>query len=398
MHRVERLKSLVMSLNSIVNIADLRAAAKARLPDVVFDYLEGTADDGVTGRDNIAAFSEVVFAPRQAVMCEPDLSTRLLGVDMAMPLFLSPIGYCRLLHPSGDPGAARAGEAAGVPFIQATGSGYPMERVNKETSRHFYQLYQMGGRAAAERALRRAKGLGVKGIFVTVDTPISGNREKDPRNGMAALMGPNLFAKIPYAFNVLAHPRWLMSFLADGGVPPMANVVDEAGKPLPANDVEKALAISNICWTDMGWIRKAWDGPIVVKGILRPDDALRAIDEGADGISVSNHGGRQLDTVAAPIRVLPGIAEAVKGRTKIFLDGGIRRGGDIAKALCLGADAVLIGRAYGYGLSAAGEAGVAKTLEILRADLVRTMKLLGATKVSDLKRELVFIKDGFRVD
>ena len=387
-----------MSLTSAVNIADLRAAARARLPNVVFDYLEGTADDGVTGRDNIKAFSEVVFAPRQAVMCEPDLSATMFGQKLSLPLFLSPLGYCRLLHPDADPGAAAAGRKAGIPFIQATGSGYPMEDVARVTDLNFYQLYQMGGRAAAERALLRARTAGVKGLFVTVDTPISGNRERDPRNGMKQLMGPSLLAKIPYAFDVLAHPRWLAGFLKDGGVPPMANVVGEDGRPLPANDVERALATSNICWTDMGWIRKAWDGPIVVKGVLRADDAQRALDEGADGISISNHGGRQLDTVAAPLRVLPGIAETVKGRMKIFLDGGIRRGGDIAKAICLGADGVLIGRAYGYGLAAGGEAGVTRTLEILRADLARTMKLLGAASVSELKRELVVIKDGFRID
>jgi L-lactate dehydrogenase (cytochrome) len=211
-------------------------------------------------------------------------------------------------------------------------------------------------------------------------------------------MGPSLLAKIPHALDVLAHPRWLAGFIRDGGVPPMANVVDEAGRPLPSSDVEKALSVSNICWTDLGWIRRAWDGPVIVKGILRADDARRALEEGADGIVISNHGGRQLDCVAGTLRVLPGIAEAVKGRMTILLDGGIRRGGDIAKAICLGADGVLIGRAYGYGLAAAGEAGVARALEILRADLVRTMKLLGAASIAELTREKVFIRDGFRVD
>ena len=387
-----------MSLTSAVNIADLRAAARARLPNVVFDYLEGTADDGVTGRDNIKAFSEVVFAPRQAVMCEPDLSATMFGQKLSLPLFLSPLGYCRLLHPDADPGAAAAGRKAGIPFIQATGSGYPMEDVARVTDLNFYQLYQMGGRAAAERALLRARTAGVKGLFVTVDTPISGNRERDPRNGMKQLMGPSLLAKIPYAFDVLAHPRWLARFLLDGGVPPMPNVTAEDGSPLPALDVAAALSRANINWTDLSWIRKAWDGPIVVKGILRPDDARRAVDEGADGISVSNHGGRQLDCVAASIRALPAIADAVKGKTTIFMDGGIRRGGDIVKALCLGADAVLVGRAYGYGLAAGGAAGVAKGLEILKAELVRTMKLLGADTVADLHPGLVRLKPDFRVD
>ena len=381
-----------------INIADLRDAARARLPNAVFDYLEGTADDGVTGRDNIAAFSEVVLAPRQAVMCEPDLSTSLLGAGLAMPVFLSPIGYCRLLHRHGDLGAARAAAAAGLPFIQATGSGFSMEQVAEQGGTLFFQVYQMGGRAAAERALTRARRLGFKGIFVTIDTPVSGNREKDPRNGMKALMGRKLLPKLPYVPEVLAHPRWLIPFLLDGGVPAMPNVVGEDGRPLPAPDVERALAGANICWEDLSWIRKAWNGPIVVKGIMRADDARRALDEGADGIVVSNHGGRQLDCVAGTLRVLPGIAEAVKGRATVLIDGGIRRGGDIVKALCLGADAVLVGRAYGYGLAAAGEAGVAQALTILKTDMLRTMKLLGAQSVAELGPDFVRLRDGFRVD
>ena len=235
-------------------------------------------------------------------------------------------------------------------------------------------------------------------IALTVDTIVGGNRERDLRNGMAALIGQKLLPKILHVPEVLAHPRWLARFLLDGGVPPMPNVTAQDGRPLPAIDVAVALSRANINWTDLGWIRKVWDGPIVVKGILRPDDAKRAVDEGADGISVSNHGGRQLDCVAASIRAVPAIADAVKGKTTIFMDGGIRRGGDIVKALCLGADAVLVGRAYGYGLAAGGGAGVRKALDILRADLVRTMKLLGADTVADLHPGLVRLKPDFRVD
>lgn len=382
----------------IVNISDLREAARRRLPKVVFDYLEGTADDGVTGRDNLAAFAEAGFRPRQAVTCQPDLTAHVLGQSLSMPVLLSPIGYCRLLHPHGDLAAARAAKTAGIPYIQATGSGYAMEDVRDVGGRLFFQVYNMGGRPATERALARARKLGFKGIFITVDTPVSGNRELDPKNGMSALMGNRLLPKLPYVGDILAHPRWLLAFILDGGVPAMPNVVGEDGRPLPAPDVVRALANANICWTDIGWIRKAWDGPIVVKGLMRPDDALRALDEGMDGIVVSNHGGRQLDTVAGTLRVLPGIAEAVKGRVPVLFDGGVRRGQDVVKALCLGADAVLLGRAYGYGLAAAGEAGVAQALEILRADMKRTLSLLGAQSVHELTRDLVFFKDDFRVD
>jgi L-lactate dehydrogenase (cytochrome) len=382
----------------VVNIADLRVRAKHRLPRAVFDYLDGTADDGVTGRDNINAFSEVIFQPRQALTVTPDLSTRVLGVDLALPLLLSPVGYCRLLHPRGDYAAAAAARRAGTGYILATGAGTAMEEVVRENDNLFYQVYKIGGQACAERAITRARKLGLKGLFVTIDTPVGGNRERDPRNGMAALMGTRWLPKIPYVPEIMTHPRWLARFLLDGGSPSMPNVCDENGRALPSPDVANALANANILWEDLSWIRKLWNGPIVVKGVMTAADARRAVEEGADGIVVSNHGGRQLDTVAATLRVLPGIAEAVKGKTTIFLDSGIRRGSDIAKALCLGADAVLVGRAYAYGLAAAGDAGVERALEILRADLLRSMKLLGAATVADLKPELVRLPADFRVD
>ena len=381
-----------------VNIADLRAAAKRRLPRAVFDYLDGTADDGVTGRDNIDAFSEVVFQPRQAVMTAPDMATRVLGVDLAVPFLLTPIGYCRLLHPRGDYAAAAAAKRAGTGFIMATGAGTAMEDVAPLNDKFFYQVYKIGGRACAERAITRAENLDVKGLFLTIDTPVSGNRERDPKNGMGALMGAKWLPKIPYVPEIMTHPRWLARFLLDGGAPAMPNVVGEDGRPLPALDVKDALAGANILWEDLDWIRKLWSGPIVVKGIMTAADAQRAVDAGADGIGVSNHGGRQLDSVAGALRVLPGIAEQVKGKTTIFFDSGIRRGADIAKAICLGADAVLVGRAYAYGLAAAGDAGVDRALEILKADLLRSMKLLGAATVADLKPELVRLPANFRVD
>jgi isopentenyl diphosphate isomerase/L-lactate dehydrogenase-like FMN-dependent dehydrogenase len=381
-----------------LNIADLRAAARRRLPRAVFDYLEGTADDGVTGRDNLAAFSEVVFQPRQALTVTPDLSARLLGLDLAVPFMPGPVGYCRLLHPRGDYAAAGAAQRMGTGYVLATGAGTAMEDVAPVNRNLFYQVYKIGGRACAERAIARAQALGLKGLFLTIDTPVSGNRERDPKNGMAALMGAEFLPKLPYVPEIMTHPRWLARFLADGGAPSMPNVVGEDGKPLPALDVKDALAGANILWDDLDWIRKLWSGPIMVKGIMTADDARRAVEMGAEGIVVSNHGGRQLDGVAASLRVLPGIAEAVKGKTIIFLDSGIRRGGDIAKALCLGADAVLLGRAYAYGLAAAGDAGVTRALEILRADLLRTMKLLGAATVADLRPELVRLPPNFRVD
>jgi len=381
----------------IVNIADLRALARKRLPNAAFDYLDGAAEGEVTARDNIAAFSEVIFKPRQAVMTNPDLATRVLGVDLAVPFILSPIGYSRMLHPRGELAGAGGAKRAGTGYILSTISGHPLEKVREQNDKVFFQVYLMGGREATKRAFARAKALGYKGLFVTIDTAVAGMRERDYRNGMGPLMAKSLLPKLPYLPEILSHPRWLARFLLDGGMPGLPNVVTDTG-PLAATDVGRALENAHVCWDDLKWIREAWDGPIVIKGVMSADDAQRAVDEGADGIVVSNHAGRQLDGVAGSLRVLPGIVERVKGKTTIIFDGGIRRGGDIAKALCLGADAVLVGRAYAYGMAAAGDAGVDRALEILRADLVRTMKLLGANTVGELTPALVALKPGFRID
>lgn len=381
----------------IVNIADLRNMARKRLPNAAFDYLDGAADDELTARDNIAAFSEVVFKPKQAVMATPDLSTRILGVDIAIPALLSPIGYSRMLHPRGELAAARGAKKVGTGYILSTISGHPLEKVRELNEKLFFQVYLMGGRDATRRAFARAQKLGYKGLFVTIDTAVAGNRERDPRNGMRPLMAKALLPKLRYVPEILAHPRWLFRFLMDGGMPALPNVVTDSG-PIQATDVGRALENAHVCWEDLKWIREAWDGPVVIKGVMSAADAQRAVDEGADGIVVSNHGGRQLDGVAGSLRVLPGIVERVKGKTQIIFDGGIRRGGDIAKALCMGADAVLIGRGYAYGMAAAGDAGVDRAMEILIADLTRTMKLLGANSVKDLTPDLIALKPGFRVD
>ncbi|MBV9550829.1 MAG: alpha-hydroxy-acid oxidizing protein [Alphaproteobacteria bacterium] len=381
----------------VINIADLRALARKRLPNAAFDYLDGAAEDEVTAKDNIAAFSEVVFKPRQAVMTNPDLATRLLGVDLAVPFLLSPIGYSRMLHPRGELAGAGGAARIGTGYILSTISGHPLERVREQNDKVFFQVYLMGGREATKRAFARAKALGYKGLFVTIDTAVAGMRERDHRNGMGPLMARALLPKLRYLPEIMRHPRWLARFLLDGGMPALPNVVTDTG-PLQATDVGRALENAHVCWEDLKWIREAWDGPVVIKGVMGPEDALRAVDEGADGIVVSNHAGRQLDGVAGSLRVLPAIVEKVKGKTSIIFDGGIRRGGDIAKAICMGADACLVGRAYAYGMAAAGDAGVDRALEILIADLKRTMKLLGANTVKELSPDLVHLKPGFRVD
>jgi L-lactate dehydrogenase (cytochrome) len=357
----------------------------------VFDYLDGGAEGEVTLRENCRIFNDVTFRPRHAVaLADCSLCTTVLGFKLSLPFLLAPVGYSRLMHPGGEVVAARAAGRAGTGYILSTISGHKLEDVKAASSGPvFYQLYLMGGRGAAEGAIERARVAGFSALFVTIDTPVSGIRERDFRNGMKELVSGGPLEKIPYLPQILSRPGWLFSFLRDGGVPPLPNVVVPGKGPMPLIDVATALAESAVTWADLRWIREIWKGPIVIKGVLTADDALRSIDEGAAAISVSNHGGRQLDGVPASLRALPEVVEAVKGRIEILMDGGIRRGTDIAKAIAMGARAVLCGRAYAYGLAAAGEAGVERAIDILRVDLDRTLRLLGCPSVAALDRSYV---------
>ena len=372
----------------VVNISDLRKMAQQRLPKPVFDYMDGGADAETTLAENCRVFTDILFRPRGAVaMGHCDLKTHVLGQEIAMPLILAPVGYSRLMHPEGEVAAARAAGEAGTGYILSTISGHKLEDVKAASKGPvFYQLYLMGGRGAAEGALDRAKRAGFAGLVITVDTPVAGLRERDPRNGMKELMGSSVFAKMPFLPEIFAHPRWLFGFLRDGGVPKLENVVVPGKGPMEMNDVTAALAESTVTWADLKWIRDVWSGPIIVKGLLTGDDARRAMDVGAAAVVVSNHGGRQLDTVFPTIRALPEVVAAVDGKIEVLMDGGVRRGSDVIKALCLGARAVLIGRAYAFGLGAAGYAGVVRALDILRADIERTIRLLGCPSMAELDR------------
>jgi L-lactate dehydrogenase (cytochrome) len=321
---------------------------------------------------------------------QTDLRARALGQELSLPFMLAPVGYSRMMHRDGEAGAARAAGRAGTGYCLSTISGHRLEEVKAaSTGPVFFQLYLVGGRAAAENVLERARVAGYAGLLVTVDTPVAGMRERDHRNGMKELISGGLVDKVPFLPNILSHPRWLASFLRDGGLRPLPNIVVPGRGPLALLDVGAALAETTVTWADFKWIRDCWRGPIVVKGILTGDDARRSVDAGAVGVSVSNHGGRQLDSVQATIRALPEVVAAVGGQAEVWLDGGVRRGHDIVKAYCLGASMVLCGRAYAYGLAAAGEAGVARAIEILRADVDRTLRLLGCPSVADLDRSYV---------
>lgn len=377
--------------SQVVNIEDLRRLAQQRLPKCVFDYLDGGADEELTLRENCRAFRDVIFRPRGAVAVgECDLKTRVLGHELSFPAMLAPVGYSRLMHPGGEVTAARAAGEAGTGYILSTISGHKLENVKAASQGPvWYQLYLMGGREAAEGAIDRARRAGFSALVITVDTPVAGLRERDSHNGMKELLGSSLFAKIPYLPDFLAHLGWLASFLLDGGVPHLENVVIPGKGPMELVDVATALAQATVTWQDLSWIRKLWSGPIVVKGLLTGEDARRAIDEGAAAVVVSNHGGRQLDSVSPTLRALPEVVAAVGGRIEVLMDGGIRRGSDIVKAICLGARAVLFGRAYAYGLAAGGPAGVARAIQILRSDVERTLRLLGCSAVEKLDRSYI---------
>jgi isopentenyl diphosphate isomerase/L-lactate dehydrogenase-like FMN-dependent dehydrogenase len=375
----------------VINIEDLRRVAKSRLPRVVFDYIDGGAEAELTLRANCRAFEAVTFRPRCAVATSTcDLRTTILGTSLSMPLVLAPVGSSRLFYPRGEEVAAGVAGTAGIAYTLSTLSGCALEDVAAVSKGPlWYQLYIVGGRDCALSAIERARAAGYSALVVTMDTPVAGLRERDLRNGVKELLSRKFGLMLPFVSQFLLKPGWLASFLADGGLMKFSNVVIPGKGPMLYADVATALEQAMVSWHDLRWIREAWRGPIVIKGVHTAEDARRAVDVGAAALVVSNHGGRQLDGVAPTLRVLPEVLASVGDRIEVLLDGGIRRGSDIVKALCLGARAVLVGRAYAYGLGAAGGAGVARAIEILRTDLIRTLKLLGCASLTELDRSFV---------
>jgi isopentenyl diphosphate isomerase/L-lactate dehydrogenase-like FMN-dependent dehydrogenase len=374
-----------------VNIEDLRRAARRRLPRAVFDYIDGGADAEQTLGENCRVFDTIALRPRSAVaIAKIDLTTTVLGTSVSMPLVFAPVGSSRLFFPRGEEVAARVAGAAGTIYTLSTLSGCRLEDVAAASGGTvWYQLYLLGGREAALASLARARAAEFSALVVTIDTPVAGLRERDVRNGIKELLSFRPIRMLPFLPQLLARPSWLASFFADGGLMNFPNVVLPGQGPMPYADVGAALEQSVVSWPDLRWIRDAWGGPIVIKGVHTADDARHAVDAGANAVVVSNHGGRQLDGVAPTLRVLPEVLEAVGSQIEVLLDGGIRRGSDVAKAVALGARAVLAGRAYAYGLGAAGPHGVQRAVEILRSDLTRTLKLLGCPSIAALDRSYV---------
>ena len=381
-----------VSAPRVVNVSDLRDLAKKRLPKMVFGYIDSGADREQTLAQNCSAYNEILFRPRCAV-ATPSVELKISVLDQIfeLPFLLGPVGSSRMFYPKGEVVAAREAGKAGTGYTLSTLSGCRLEDVKQATKcPAWYQLYLLGGRDVALKTIARAKAAGFSAIVLTIDTPVSGLRELDVRNGTKELLSQNPLTMLPFLPQMLAKPCWLTQWFGDGGLMNFPNVQLDDG-PMGYTEIGPALEQSVVTWDDLKWIREAWGGKLIIKGVHIGDDARKAIDLGVDAVVVSNHGARQLDSVAPTIRVLPEIVNAVNGEIDVLLDGGIRRGSDVVKAFCLGAKGVLIGRAYAYGLAAGGGPGVARAIEILKTDVVRTMKLLGCDSVHNLDRSYVQI-------
>src|ERR1700722_4669999 len=362
-----------------VNVADARLASRRALPRVVFDYVDGGAEDEQTMQENLAAFRELSFVPQMAKGSpSPDLSVTVLGEELKLPLLLAPCGLVRLMHPDGPAGIARAAAARGTISVLSTHAGVPLERVVSAAggATMWFQLYSSGGAADTESLGERAGAAGFTALVVTVDTPVLGHRERDVRNGVIPPLRIGTRNIVQLGPQILAKPGWALRMLRDG-------VKFGGGARTPASSIS---ALSPFSWSDVEQIRARWKGPLLVKGVLTDADARKAVDCGCEGVIVSNHGGRQLEGAPATLRALPEVVAAVSDRATVLVDGGVRRGSDVVKALALGARAVLVGRPYLYGLGAAGQPGVERVLEIFEEEMARTMALLGCASVRDLDR------------
>ncbi len=374
-------------LEKILNYQDARRLARRALPRGVFEYVDGGAEDESTMRRNTDAFHDLCFRPRMGIWIEePELSTTLLGQTISFPVLTAPCGGMRLIHPEADLGVARAAAAAGTIHVASAASGFSLEEIAESGPEpHWFQLFRLMGRPGMENLLKRAKAAGYRTIVATVDTQVRSKRERDWRNGFSYSMRVNVATALRRGPQLAARPFWVGRYVRDGMPFGLANtaVMSRDGVPMLLSEMASAESIS-LTWEDVGWVRENFEGSLIVKGVLTAEDCRKAIDLGCDGVIVSNHGGRQLDGAPATIDVLPEIAAAVGDRLEILLDGGVRRGTDVLKALAVGAKAVLIGRPYVWGLAVGGEDGVSHMLELLRAETKRSMQLMGCRSIHDL--------------
>jgi (S)-mandelate dehydrogenase len=380
-----------MKLDSIVNIDDLRRLAKRRLPKMAFDFIEGGCDDELGLRENEAAFARYRLLPRYLVdVSKIDLTTELIGQRFALPIGIAPTGAAGVFRHRGDRELALAGVAANVPFVLSANSNGTIEEAASVAPEHaWFQLYGLSDAAISADKVRRAADAGMRALVLSVDVPVSSNRERNRRSGFALSwrVTPSM------VMQSLLHPAWTLDYLLNGGLPPLGNY--SAYAPAGADAVGVGAVFSKLFpapaldWAFLDEVRRLWPRKLFVKGVLHPDDAARAVAAGADGIMVSNHGARQLDRAPAPIDMLPAIRAAVGDEIEVTLDGGVRRGADVVTALCLGADAVFIGRPALYGATVAGAAGVKKALDLLAAETAMVLAQMGCPRAADLGPQFV---------
>jgi isopentenyl diphosphate isomerase/L-lactate dehydrogenase-like FMN-dependent dehydrogenase len=374
------------SLNAY-SIFDLREIARKRVPRGPFEFVDRGTEEEVSLRNNREVFDRIRFKTRTFVdVSKRTQETEIFGVKHKMPLVIAPTGTAGLMWYEGEIALAKAARAAGIPFTLATGSMTAMERVADEAGGElWFQLYLWPDRTMSHELVERAKAAGYKALVVTVDGVSAGNREYNIRNGFTL---PFTYSPVALA-DMIMHPRWLFGvlfkYLATTGMPMYQNYPERAKAKMTAGPMGRSsLRTDAIKWDDLDALRKIWPHKLIVKGILNAEDAAEAVNHGADGIDVSNHGGRNLDGIISPIEVLPEIVDAVGKRATVFCDSGFRRGSDVVKALCLGAQAVMVGRATLYGVAAGGEAGASRALQIFRDEIHRNIALLGVNDLSQL--------------
>lgn len=376
-------------------VAEAQRRAEKRLPRSVYKALLAGSERGLTYEDNIAAFSELGFAPHVAGgPAERSLATTVMGVDLALPVIISPTGV-QAVHPEGEVAVARAAAARGTAIGLSSFGSSSIEEVVAANPNTFFQIYWSGGRDTIEQRFERARAAGAKGVIATLDWTFSHGRDWGSPTIPEALTPK---AMMSFAPEVLRRPRWLLDFVRSGALPdlttPNMGAPGEKG-PTFFGAYGEWMTTPPPSWEDIAWMREAWGGPFMLKGICRVDDARRAVDAGVSAISVSTHGGNNLDGIPGAIRMLPGIAEAVGHDVEVVFDSGIRRGGDVVKALALGARAVMIGRAYLWGLAANGQAGVENVLDIMSGGISSALLGLGKASVHDLTPDDVLVPEGF---
>jgi heme/flavin dehydrogenase (mycofactocin system) len=376
-------------------VAEAQRRAAKRLPPSVYSALVAGSESGLTVADNLAAFGELGFAPHVVgLSAKRDLSTTIMGQSISLPVFISPTGV-QAVHPDGEVAVARAAAARGTAMSLSSFASKPIEEVAAANPQTFFQMYWTGSRDKLVARMERARAAGAVGLIVTTDWSFSSGRDW----GSPAIPEKmDLRAMLRFAPEGIRRPRWLLDFARTGGVPDLTTPnLAEAGGPAPTffGAYGEWMQTALPTWDDIAWLREQWGGPFMLKGVMRVDDASRAVDAGVTAISVSNHGGNNLDGTPAPIRALPAIADAVGGEVEIVLDGGIRRGSDVVKALALGARAVMLGRAYLWGLAAGGQAGVENVLDIMRSGIDSALLGLGHSSVQDLSPADLIVSEGF---